>query len=200
MSGLLTRRRAMMQSAGAPPQPVETWDYEWDYSQGLLSANGWEKTVSGSASETLAANGVKLSSAGSSYCRVEKTDYKAAQVVMLVECDIPAIAATATSVNLRISVSNGTNGIQICENNGRWQLYDADYAADRTPIKTFATGTHTVRLQLDNGVGAVWIDGELCASNVASSSILYSGRTLIMSQNQSGYSVIKSVKLKKNRL
>lgn len=199
MSGLLTRRRAMMQMAGAEP-PAETWDYEWNYSQGLLSANGWEKAVSGSASETLAANGVKLSSAANSYCRVEKTDYKAAQVVMLVECDIPAIAATATSVSLRISVSNGTNGIQICENNGQWQLYDADYAANRTPIKTFATGTHTVRLQLDNGVGAVWIDGEMCASNVSTSGILYSTRTLIMSQNQNGYSVIKSVKLKKNRL
>lgn len=200
MSGLLMRRRAMMQTAGtAPVPPAETWDYEWDYSQGLLSANGWKKTISGNGSETLGTNGVRLLSGGSQdWCRLEKLDYKAATVVMLLECDIPSITDGAN--NLRLCVSNGTNGIQIIQSAGYWRLLTADKAQYGTAIKPFATGEHTVRLQLDNGVGAVWIDGEMCASNVPTSSILYSARTIIMSQGQQGYSVIKSVKLKKNRL
>ena len=59
MGDLLRRRMMILPGDGLPE-----WDYEWDYTMGLLSNNGWEKKVSGTASETLTSTGDSLKSSG----------------------------------------------------------------------------------------------------------------------------------------
>lgn len=104
---------------------------------------------------------------------------------------------------MRLCLSNGTNGIQICAPSGTIRLMDKSTPAEGTSLGVnLSQGQiYTITLSLQNNVGSVSLDGELLQSGIDVSTILYSGNTSIWSQNADGnYIYIQSVKLKLNRI
>lgn len=180
---------------------TESWDYEWDYSQGLLSANGWSIGTSGTASESLIDSGVKLQSASSEYVYARnQAEFNNAVGVMEVVLSANDFRS-GNYVNLRVCLSNGTNGVQIAYNNGYFMAYDNSTFSSCTKLIVAKSKTdYTIRIELNNGSGNIYINGTPVAENVSASSFPYSGNTSIWSQNQNNYITVKSVKIKKNRL
>ena len=56
MVSLMQRRRAMIAQSD-----VDSWDYEWNYTDGLLENNGWTHTISGTATSSMTVGGLKVS-------------------------------------------------------------------------------------------------------------------------------------------
>lgn len=194
----------MLQSGGAE----ETWDYEWDYSMGLLEDNGWTKTISGTATSSMSENGQKLTSAFNSYVRLDNPNFSTMDVGVL-EVRLSAKYSTGSVYqNFRISLSNGSNGVQVYANAGSTgiglKLLDNAAPAKGTLLAPFESGSeHTIRVELNHTTGAVYMDGTLLNANVDVSTMLYCVATRIWSQNQAGNdskTIIKSVKIRKGRL
>lgn len=196
MDSLLMRRRAMM-----APQIVGAWDYEWNYRDGLLSNNGWTKTISGAASESIDDTGLILRSGASAYVRLSNSNFIMPVGVLEVVCAIPGYSNLGGSYNLRISLSNGINGAQVYANTGFWRVMDSTTVDAGTPVAPFsANQEYTIRLELDNESFSVFVNDALTYEGSASS-IVYCTTTFLMSQNQGGgASIIKSIKIKRNRL
>ena len=204
----MMRRRMMLQSGGAE----KAWDYEWDYSMGLLEDNGWTKTTSGTATSSMSENGQKLTSAMNSYVRFENPHFSTMDVgVLEVRLSAKYLDGSGTQ-NFRISLSNGSNGVQVYANRatvsgstGRGlKLLDNAIIHKGTLLAPFESGSeHTIRVELNHTTGAVYMDGTLLNANVNVSSMLYCSATRIWSQNQVGNdseTIIKSVKIRKGRL
>lgn len=178
------------------------WDYEWNYRDGLLSNNGWTKTISGAASESIDDTGLILRSDlggdTGSYVRLSNSNFIMPVGVLEVVC---TITGTSGSYNLRIGLSNGTNGAQVYENTGFWRVMDSTTVDRGTPVAPFsANQEYTIRLELDNESFSVFVNDALTYEGSAST-IVYGAVTHLMSQNQvSGVSIIKSIKIKRNRL
>lgn len=200
MDSLLMRRRAMMeyQNGGSSG----TWDYEWNYRDGLLSNNGWTKTISGAASESIDDTGLILRSGASAYVRLSNSNFIMPVGVLEVVCAIPGYSNNGGSQNLRISLSNGINGAQVYENTDFWRVMDSTLAPNtNTPVAPFsANQEYTIRLELNNESFSVFVNDALTYEG-SSSSIAYCTTTSLTSQNQGGgASIIKSIKIKRNRL
>lgn len=197
MGDLLRRRMMILPGDGLPE-----WDYEWDYTMGLLSNNGWEKKVSGTASETLTSTGDSLKSSGNGYVYVHKEDFDVPIGVIEVTFYVTGFAGLAPT-NTRICFSNGAKGIQICSPGGQLRLFDSNIPNKGTILGAKLAGNidYTLRLVLNGQVGEVWLDGVRLISDVDISTIYYSAKTAIWSQEQNNYeTVVKSVKLRKNRI
>lgn len=202
MDGVMRRREMVLPSA-----PLPEWDYEWDYTQGLPDANGWTKVVSGTATATLQSNGVKLANASvSSYITYRNpSEFNLAKGVIEATF-IFNRGAAAYQGYARLCFGNGVDGTQISINatDLSVRLYDDANPRYGTLLTTLVNNTeHTFKLVLDNGIGSVYMDGVLLASNIASSTMYYSANTSFWhqaSQNANkSYSVWKSVKLKLGR-
>ena len=199
MDSLLMRRRTMMESQIGGSSG--TWDFEWNYRDGLLSDNGWTKTISGTASESIDDTGLILRSSIGSYVRLSNSNFIMPVGVLEVVCAIPEYSAINGNQNLRISLSNGTNGAQVYVNTDFWRVMDSTAAGSGTPVAPFsANQEYTIRLELDNESFYVFVNDALTYEG-SSSSIVYCTRTSLWSQNQGGgASIIKSIKIKRNRL
>lgn len=190
--------------AGIEVPPVPEWDYEWDYSMGLLSSNGWTKYVSGSATETLVSNGVQLKSPNSGYVTLRNPDrFNLSKGV--IECVLRCnnFNTSYNVQNFRVCFSNGTNGIQVYAPKRVLRIMDAAAVASGTSLGVnLSTNTdYTIKIVLDNGYGQVWLNGSMLRDNIDASTMYYAGNTSIWSQNQrNNYTIVKSVKLKLGRV
>ena len=211
--GYLLRRRAFMTT------PLdESWNYEWEYTAGLLENNGWTKTTLGTTTSTMTSAGQRLTSSINSYVRLEHPSFAVVDVGVL---EVVASVVYASggnndtgrgSQNMRLSISNGENGIQVYVNGDTssnsigigLKLMDNNDPRLGTFLAPFESGSeHTIRLELNHNTGAVWLDRVLIRDNIDTSTILYCPASRIWSQNQVGNgseTIIKSVKIRKNRL
>lgn len=196
---MLMRRRMLMQAASAEPSQ---WDYEWRYTDGLLSSNGWAKTVSGTASETMDSNGLRLTS-NSGYVRLSNDAYNMTIGEMEVTLVVPQYSTNSTYQNNRICLSNGTNGLTIFPNTGKWRNLNTNGSpANGTALADFAVNTeYVIRIRLNNGYASAWINGTQVLTGFDLRHSFYSTNTAVWSQNQGGgYGIFKSIKLLVNRI
>lgn len=207
--GLMRRRGLLKESSDID------WDLEWDYTMGLLENNGWTKDVSGTASTSMQEQGEQLLSNYSAYVRLNPPSAYATMTSGVMEVEASCTYSTgggtnpSSAQNLRLALSNGTNGNAICVNGSTAAGSTGQGLKLQTNsnprlceyLSAWVSGsTHTVRLVLNNGSGEVWLDGVLIKSNIASSTIVNTVATRIWCQNAGGGSYptyIKSVKLKK---
>lgn len=180
-------------------QPSSQWDYEWDYSQGLLSSDGWDKTISGTASESIVSNGLKLSSASTGYIRLSNDNYNISAGVMEVLINVPQYSTYNTDENNRICLSNGSKGITLYPNSGKWRVMNNSSPGSGTALADFVINTdYTIQLILDGGYASALINGASVLSGWDINNGVYSSRTAIWSQKQrGGYALIKSIKIRK---
>ena len=191
----------MREAASTPSQ----WDYEWRYTDGLLSSNGWTKTVNRTASETMDSNGLKLTSDANSYIRLKNDDYNMVIGEMEVALVVPQSSTDKTSQNIRICLSNGTNGLTLLPNTGKWRILDVGgnvSVQNGTALADFAVNTeYVIRIRLNNGYASAWINGTQVLTGFDLGRSFYSTNTAVWSQNQGGgYGIFKSIKLLVNRI
>lgn len=164
---------------------VPEWDYEWDYTMGY-PFSPMTKDTRGTVTELLVDDGLRLRTAsgtgnrligyrnGSELC----ADVGAIEVKMKVK-----YRSTSAGGYARATFSNGTNGINAIfsaesTTSGKILIGTSSGIASSTVIGTFTSDVYKViRIELENGVGKVYIDGVLAQSGIASSSIYYSNQT-----------------------
>jgi hypothetical protein len=192
----------MAQSGGIPE---ETWDYEWDYTNGVSMLNsGWNLVSSGSGTCELRDSGQILSAATNSYRTVRNPNrFNVSSGVMEVVFYTTGINNGNEYENTRICLGNGTKGIQVCTSNGVFRLFDNNTSGLGTSlgVTVVPRQIYTLRLTLDGSFASVELDGSLLASSVGINTISYSGNTGIWSQDADWYSTyVQSVKLKLGRI
>ena len=159
--GVETIFHSIMNSDGTPKD--NTWDYEWDYTDGLLSSNGWKRNNSaGTTSETLVSEGVQLSAGTGYYIYMTNSAYQGDRVLMEVYLKVDS---AGTLQNSRLCVSNGVNGIQIYPAGTTWRYNNSSSMGNcqnlPADFQANADIWYKVRLLLYDSKAYVWIDGTL---------------------------------------
>ena len=196
----LMRRRGMMELPSSVP--VETWDFEWDYTMGLPENNGMTKTTSGSNTVTLEANGVKVKNGStSSYVRWDAPT--ASCTTGVIEAKFLVHPSTGNYNNFRMCISNGTNGGGTATPKNNLCIMDSNSVANYTVVSSYTHDVfHTERIVLRDNVFDVYLDGNLVVSNSPVSNIVYTtgNRVFIQSMTSSNYAIVQSIKFKFNRI
>lgn len=190
MGELLIRRRELLLPSSAPSE----WDYEWHFTDGLPSNDGWTK--SGADTPTMTAAG--LETARTYYTR-ELPITKG-----VIEAKF-AIKNTRTSMNRNralLRIGNSSKAVYVVftrYNSNLIVLYDDSnlQSSNPTQIGTFTWGgEYTVRLSINGAVGSVEINGVTVKDDVDTSSIYAKGALLFGNNQQYGVSVWQYVKYK----
>lgn len=156
MADLLIRRRGMEIS---PLQ--KEWDYEWDYSKGLLDANGngfTKTTMGGSVSIT----GTYLQFAGTSSSYTSYT-WPTNYTTGVIEAEL----YTASNAQMRLYFGNGTYGIGI-----RLQTssnYKGIYLGNTVTTKLMTASALTkykIRLVLKGSTADIYVNDSIQSSDV----------------------------------
>ena len=184
--GELLRRRIALAGSSLPE-----WDYEWDYTMGYPFAP-LEKDSRGTVTELLVSDGLRLRTASGSGNRLigyrSTSDLCAAVGAIEAKVKVKYRSANAGGYT-RVGFSNGTNGINVIlsafsSSSGKIILGNAQGDGNGTVIGTFTSDVYKViRVELENGVGKVYVDGVLAASNLASSSMYYANQTAFYAFN-----------------
>ena len=188
---------AYVNSDGTPKD--NTWDYEWDYTDGLLSANGWTKWVSGTASESLVSDGVKLTSNSSGEIRMYKSDWTTHKKALM-EVTLYFSSLNSGTINNRVSLGNSDGyTVTFFPCNAYWRPQNHTTASScLSTVSATANTTYTLRLLLIDGVGFVWVNNALIAYPVSPGTMVTKfSYPLVNSQKQNnGYGIFQSIKLK----
>ena len=206
MNGLMLRRQAMM-----AVKPVETWDFEWDYTMGKLEdQTGWGTDKSGSGTSAIIADGEKIYTGGNSYYQIYigsdgslaslrnfTSGYGVMEVVMRGKYN-------SAKTNLRITAAvSSTKRVTLFQHNGEWRVMDHQQIADCTPIADAANDTeYKVRIELKDTVADIYLNDVLIKADQDTSATLYGTSNCIMHQNGNDntgtnyYVVVKSLKIK----
>lgn len=189
---------AYVNSDGTPLDNI--WDYEWDYTDGLLSSNGWSKYSSGSsATESLVSDGVKLVSNSSQEIRMYKEDWTTHKKTLM-EVTMYFSGLNANQRNNRISLGN-SDGYTVtffpCNAYWRPQNHTTINSCLAT-TSAVANTSYTLRLLLIDGSGFVWVNNSLKAYPVspgtATQKFSYPVVSSCLQNNQ--YGIFQSIKLK----
>lgn len=171
--------------------PCNWFTYEWDVSKGLLSEDGWTKTITGDALEILSAEGCVLTSNGSgASVRLRRTAFNESGMIV-VEVYVTGYNSDETSSNFIIDLTNGTKGFRISLKNGYWYCNSTQLceAVSNTSYKIEAG----IQGSAHNAL-AVFINDVQYLHKAGGLSTSYTNMQ-ILSSNQAGYSsVIKSIK------
>lgn len=204
MDGIV-RRRGMMEIPSSTP--VETWDFEWDYTMGLPENNGMTKTASGefAFSIEMTADGLKVQQniTGNYYVRYDapteimSNGYGVGEATYVVHP-----INDSNRPNVRLLVSNGSNGGGTTTPNEMLKLYDANTVSGGTTIAHYDADTEiTERIVLKGETFDVYLNGALVLSDYLCSNILYSTANRVFAQGMNGgYAIFKSIKFKFNRI
>ena len=202
MDGIV-RRRGMMEIPSSAP--VETWDFEWDYTMGLPENNGMTKTISGAVSIEMTADGLKVSqgTVGNYYVRYDppteimSNGYGVGEATYVVHP-----INDNNRANVRLLVSNGNNGGGTTTPNEMLKIYDAATVSAGTTIAHYDADTElTERIVLKGGTFDVYLNGVLVLSDYLCSNILYATANRVFAQGMNGgYAIFKSIKFKFNRI
>lgn len=189
---------AYVNSDGTPLDNI--WDYEWDYTDGLLSSNGWSKYSSGSsATESLVSDGVKLVSNSSQEIRMYKEDWNTHKKALM-EVTMYFSGLNANQRNNRISLGNSDGyTVTFFPCNAYWRPQN-NTTINSCLITTDAVAntSYTLRLLLIDGCGFVWVNNSLKAYPVspgtATQKFSYPLVSSCLQNNQ--YGIFQSIKLK----
>ena len=189
---------AYVNSDGTPLDNV--WDYEWDYTDGLLSNNGWSKYSSGSsATESLVSDGVKLTSNSSAEIRMYKEDWTTHNKALM-EVTMYFSGLNANQRNNRISLGNSDGyTVTFFPCNDYWRPQNHTTISSCLAITSAVANTsYTLRLLLIDGSGFVWVNNQLKAFPVspgtATQKFSYPLVSSCLQNNQ--YGIFQSIKLK----
>lgn len=183
---------------------VFVWDYEWDYSDGLLENDpSWTKEISGTASSSMTQSGLALSSSSNSYIRYKRTDSDFNVSKGVLEFTLNTGDVYAEQQNIRACLSNGTNGVQIyAPRDGTQSKFVVSTGTGVTAgalfLANYTNNTdYTFRFEIDGTTAKVMINGEYVAQNIDTTSVNYSANTVFMSQNATGKTwYLKSIRFK----
>lgn len=183
--------------------PVETWDFEWDYTMGLPENNGMTKTISGTVLVySLTEDGLNISTNNSSYVALALPT--TTMTTGVAECTfIPHNSTNGGTQNLRLNASNGSNGGATLMTTGYFRRMDNSSGPNiATAFYRYVNDTeYTERIVLKGTKFDVYINGELALQDSPCSSILFCTVNRVMIQNTlSGYyTTIKKIRYKFNR-
>ena len=160
--------------------------YEWDYTMGLPTANGWSLGKSGTTGQTIVSDGLKLTtSTSSSYCYYRPpSPYNATSGALEAVFKLTHSSSGTGSGYLRLCFSNGTKGCNViailstdASQRGLY-IYDDAYPLASTKIADISLGVfNKVRVELNDGYGAVYLNGVLVRSGIDVSTLYYSANT-----------------------
>ena len=193
--------------------PAETWDFEWDYTQGKLEdQTGWAIDKSGTASSSLISTGEKITTLNSSYFQIyPRSDGIHADLRRfdtngygVVEASASGYFSTGNVPNLRITAAaSTTKRVTLYPCNGKWRVMDNNTITAGTAIADYADNTeYTIRIVLKDTTADIYINGTLVKADQSTATTLYGGINSPMGQNMGSgrYAVLKSFKIKKGRI
>lgn len=135
--------------------PVQDWDIEWTYKNGLFADNGFGVTVSGNASETLLSSAVQLTAATKGYVMISVPGLSTCKKgIAEAEFSITSMGTNTDANGFRFLLSNGTYGCQtmVCKSGSDTALmYTSGIDTDR-PVNTnlnIINIGETYRLKID---------------------------------------------------
>lgn len=171
---MMTRRRAMMAGIALPE-----WDVEWDYTMGLpTTVPGFSLLSSGTGSITMTESGlyIRAGSSSSAYRYYTLLDYGCTTGVMEAVLTIPSESATANRAFGFLQISNTTEALRCyffhSATTDKLRLDNGSELKGGTGVFDFSYDTEmTVRLEIDNGVGQIYLDGVLKKSGITLSSL-----------------------------
>ena len=145
------------------------WDYEWDYTDGLLTSNGWTVVGTPTGTETMGENGVVLTG---------PIELRSPVNVMnsgVMEIDFISPQQT-TGCTIYAGISNGTSGAKFSIDRQYWRIcdkvmsscYNMHVLLSQNPGNTL----HTVRLELGETSSDYYVDGVLQADDFSNESVV----------------------------
>lgn len=192
---------------------TDIWDYNWDYSQGLLSENGWTNATGTQAgatgTETMESNGVKLTITqngnAARYVSLSHTDTTITKGVIEIEFTQTAIYGSVRPdlFNFQVNLSNGSEGVSVLSNSQFLYLKcNSTGASDLRCIAihdALVTNTrYTLTIVMDENLFEVYLNHKLLIESS------YFNPTLTthayIKQQYGGTTIIHSVKMKHNRV
>lgn len=190
MGELVTRRR-MMGGKEALPE----WDYEWSYTKGLLSNNGFTK--GGAGTETLKSSYVQIQADGNganlTFGTPTMTNGKG---VVEIYARVYDARTSGGTWNFNFGISDGTHGAYVWANASNWLVRDSTNSANCTVLTALdKTAYHRIKLVLDGSTFAFYLDDVLIRDSIPVVAIT-SNRFF---QSSKGTTYIRSVKYKINR-
>ena len=197
MVGIL-RRRGMMVEAGSGPSPTPEWDYEWDYTKGLLNSDGWTRTTSsGSPSATITSDYLDLYGSSTNYYNFT---YPESCTIGVMEAEI----YSANNAQIQIRFGNGEYGVGV-----RLQTssnYKGIYLGSALTTKIVSASTDTkykIKMVLKGTTADIYVNDVLrlededVTSLTTCADILVSGRA---SSTTNRHTRLYSLKMKFNRI
>lgn len=173
------------------------WDYEWKPSDGVLEDNGWTKTTSGTASETITSDGLVLSADTGTSNKISFSNYSLAYKSILMEIVVRFTSVPESGYCLELQVGTDKNtshkgGLRLSVNNATW------------------TGNGTASTEVETGVDynvVIGIAGNMDGGNPTTYAFVddvklnTGGRnatyqTVLIQQMNGGSAIIKSIKVK----
>lgn len=190
--GNLLRRREMILANATPSE----WDYEWYYTDGLPTNDGWTKT--GADTPSMTSTGLQVSR---SYFT---KNVAITNGVIEAKFVIPSYRTSMNSNRALLRIGDATNCIYVLfyrYNAQKIVLYDASNlsSSDPTSIGSFSWGgEYVVRININGATGSVEINDVTVKDNIDTTT-MYSPGTLLWGNNaQYGRSVWQYVKYKVN--
>ena len=184
---------------------TESWDIEWDYTDGLLQNNGFTLLSSNASTQTIESDGVLVantSSSGSISFGIADEPVPCSRIVYESTFNPKTLAtlpATPKGVGYYILFVNNGKGINVAVNSGGLGYYEGKDTATKgwhfasTPIA--ADTEHTLRLEVDDSESTA--DLYLDSSFVTTFGIAATSTTQTkIYQNQGGSTLHKSIKIR----
>ena len=154
------------------------WDVDWSYTDGLPTVKGFTLNESDNATASLGNDGLELTITNKN--NKIGWDYPTNGTKRVFECEF----VLKQNNNVVVCLSeDGTNGVairaQYSANYKGIYLMDAGAIGSMTKLKTITNVNerYKIKLVVDNGVGAVYIDDVLVADNVDTSAQYYTTHT-----------------------
>ena len=154
------------------------WDVDWSYTDGLPTVKGFTLIENDNATASLGNDGLELTITNKD--NKIGWDYPTNGTKRVFECEF--VLKQNNNVTVCLS-EDGTNGVairaQYSSNYKGIYLIDAGTIGSMTKLKTITNvnGQYKIKLVVDNGVGAVYIDDVLVADNVDTSAQYYTTHT-----------------------
>ena len=204
MVSLMQRRREMMQTTGASPLPE--WDYEWDWSDGIMSNNGWTKTYNGTVYEEVQTSDQRVRTGArrtDNWIKLTRTSLNTSTGVLQVH----HVITGSNNWFVELTLGNGTGGIRVrFQFTSSYQgiyLVDSSNIANMTKLTSLAGGTeHTTKLLLNGSYADVYDNNVMLVSNVSISSIVGATDTEYYFEDRSTstrYHYLHDIKMKLGR-
>ena len=183
---------------------LDGWDEVWTYEDGIPNIHGWTLSTSGTQSGTMQANGFFIKANNSAYRLYSRSDYAMTKGVLEAVVNPPSGWSNANRGLARLRLGNSTSALFIwmylsSNGQGHIRLYDNSTIGSGTSLARFYyDNDYTLRLEIDNGIGAVYRNGTLLRDDIDLSTLLSPGSPQFGVHGAGGAGTIwKSVKFKR---